>query len=66
MYWKVVHFLKDESVEAVPTSWVNGNECYWPPLNGMKLKAAISKGEDPAESWEAHKIRVIGGIYGKL
>lgn len=28
--YSVVHFFDDESVEAVPSFWVNGKSCAWP------------------------------------
>eukprot|EP00102_Acyrthosiphon_pisum_P022816 XP_016660026.1 PREDICTED: uncharacterized protein LOC107883798 [Acyrthosiphon pisum] len=28
--WVVVHFLKDDSVEAVPSTWYNNGTCAWP------------------------------------
>ncbi|CAG9763556.1 unnamed protein product [Ceutorhynchus assimilis] len=30
--WTVVHFIKDDSVEAVPSAWlINDEKCLWPP-----------------------------------
>lgn len=28
--YSVVHFIKDDSVEAVPSIWVKDNYCAWP------------------------------------
>ncbi|XP_045460417.1 uncharacterized protein LOC123686008 isoform X2 [Harmonia axyridis] len=65
--WRVVHFLKEDTVEAVPVSWLRGsNQCHWPPFNRLKLKTAINKCMPPSSNWDVHETRVIGEIYGDL
>lgn len=58
--WTVVKFLKtddnEESVEAVPTSWIVDDECLWPPLSGNNLKNAIKKHATPVSNWRAYNI----------
>ncbi|XP_076295397.1 uncharacterized protein LOC143216335 isoform X2 [Lasioglossum baleicum] len=49
--WTVVQFVDDKTVEAVPTSWLEGDKCYWPPLPQSKLSNAIKKLEPPQPSW---------------
>ncbi|VEN64244.1 unnamed protein product, partial [Callosobruchus maculatus] len=39
--WSVVSFIDDKTVEAVPSNWIKGQLCYWPPLTGEKLMNAI-------------------------
>lgn len=59
--WTVVHFIEEETVEAVPTSWVHGETCYWPPFIGSKLTHSINNCETPILStWTLHKIRELG------
>jgi hypothetical protein len=67
MSWTVVHFIEEESVEAVPTSWIHGETCYWPPFIGSKLTHCISNCEKPVlNTWTLHKIRELGNghTYG--
>lgn len=40
--WIVVHFLEDESVEAVPNFWYKNNKCVWPKKKSI-LKHCIIK-----------------------
>lgn len=44
--WTVVHFVKDDTVEAVPSAWLIDNEkCLWPPATWTteKIINAIRK-----------------------
>ena len=60
----VVDFYKEEVIDFVPWSWVNGNQCAWPAPQGkalttaqMKLKESISS--QPQEDWLWYPIKVI-------
>lgn len=66
MSWSVVHFLEDDSVEAVPELWVikESKQCYWPSMNGAKLKNLIAKCESLCSEWETFSVRIIGHAYG--
>ncbi|KAG5867947.1 hypothetical protein JTB14_020467 [Gonioctena quinquepunctata] len=65
--WRVVTFLEEDTVEAVPISWIRSpNQCLWPPFSGQKLKTAISKCMSPASDWDVHEARTIGEVYGDL
>ncbi|KAK4876448.1 hypothetical protein RN001_012870 [Aquatica leii] len=58
--WTVVQFLDDETVEAVPSPWIQGtNECHWPTLPSEKLRQAIKKWEPLNTCWATHKIRIF-------
>ncbi|KAK4875883.1 hypothetical protein RN001_012305 [Aquatica leii] len=58
--WTVVQFLDDETVEAVPSPWIQGtNECHWPTLPPEKLRQAIKKWEPLNTCWATHKIRIF-------
>ena len=61
----VVEFLDENTVEAVPTTWVNVAEqiCYWPPNNSTSLAKKCSF---PLPSWTQCKIKfAIKGAIGK-
>lgn len=66
MNWRVVHFIKENTVEAVPASWVNGgNGCFWPPYSGLKLRGLIKNCTSPAHDWDLYQYRLIGELYGR-
>ncbi|CAG9826742.1 unnamed protein product [Diabrotica balteata] len=50
--WTIVRFLKDGSVEAVPTNWLSGNTCSWPHYEANKLGKALKNGDPPLATWE--------------
>lgn len=69
MEWMVVHFVDDNVIETVPSSWVSDNICYWPPYNTLKIRQAISSCMPPVlNEWQMCKIRQLanGRKYGKL
>ena len=35
--WIIVKYLGDETVEAVPLNWVEGNSCYWPGYDANRI-----------------------------
>lgn len=45
-FWDVVHFLNDDSVEAVPHMWFKNNKCAW-PKNPKQIKKFIEKRKIP-------------------
>lgn len=66
MSWRVVHFIKENTVEAVPASWVKDiNGCFWPPYSGLKLRTVIKNCTPPAHDWDLHQSRLIGELYGR-
>ncbi|XP_074040016.1 uncharacterized protein isoform X2 [Leptinotarsa decemlineata] len=56
--WTVVGF-EDESVEAVPTSWIIGDQCYWPTQKYSSVKNMIINNENVNTCWPLHKIKVF-------
>jgi len=42
MYWNVVHFIQENSVEAVPSKWYNDKlkKCAW-PKDKSKIKLLL-------------------------
>ncbi|XP_029176577.1 uncharacterized protein LOC114944698 isoform X1 [Nylanderia fulva] len=67
MSWRVVHFIKDNTVEAGPALWVKDiNGCFWPPCSGLKLKNLIKNCVPPGHDWDLHQSRLIGELYGDL
>lgn len=64
MSWTVVKFIKDDTVEAVPTNWVVGSQCFWPQEKVLK---AIQTCQSPTDNWKKYNIARFKGItsYGK-
>ena len=48
--WTIVKFLGDGRVEVVPSSWVEGNSCYWPACDSKRMRSATKKCEARDES----------------
>lgn len=57
--WTVVQFLKDKSVEAVPSSWIIGDLCYWPTYTPDKVTKAIQKGDEVNTHWPSHPVKIF-------
>lgn len=59
-------FLNEETVEAVPTTWIEGTNCYWPTLYTQeKLLNAIKKHEDFNSCWPQFPIETFrNGTFG--
>lgn len=55
--WTVVQFEEDCSVEAVPSTWIQGHFCHWPTYSRNKLMVAIKKHEALNTCWPTYKIR---------
>uniref|UniRef100_A0A1Y1LZX5 DUF4806 domain-containing protein n=2 Tax=Photinus pyralis TaxID=7054 RepID=A0A1Y1LZX5_PHOPY len=63
--WTVVQFLDDLTVEAIPSTWIQGNECHWPSFSMEKLHNAIRKSEPLNTCWPTHKIKIFrNATYG--
>lgn len=57
--WTVVQFLDDSTVEAIPSSWIQGNNCHWPSFAKDKLFQAIRKSEPLNTCWPTHSIKIF-------
>ncbi|XP_076644982.1 uncharacterized protein LOC143354612 [Halictus rubicundus] len=57
--WTVVQFVADGSVEAVPTDWIQRNNCYWPPLQQSRVAKAVKQLEPRGESWSQHEVKIF-------
>lgn len=55
--WTVIQFEEDYSVEAVPSTWIQGQLCLWPPYSKDKLMSAIRKHASLNTCWPSYKIR---------
>ncbi|CAH0562955.1 unnamed protein product [Brassicogethes aeneus] len=53
--WTVVRFPEENTVEVVPTVWLNKGMCYWPPYTEAQLKDAIGKQESPEPEWSQYQ-----------
>jgi len=59
--WKVVHFLNDNSVEPVPSYWVNreNNRCAWPNNNHLAKKMRDSRVKPNSFDFTNYKCKVL-------
>ncbi|XP_011691888.1 PREDICTED: uncharacterized protein LOC105452470 isoform X3 [Wasmannia auropunctata] len=57
--WTVVRFIDEDTVEAVPSSWIIQNRCYWPPFKNEKIMAIIRKNEQPNTCWPSYEISIF-------
>ncbi|KAG5870244.1 hypothetical protein JTB14_026937 [Gonioctena quinquepunctata] len=54
--WTIVQFAEDLTVEAISTSWIQGECCHWPPYKQKKLSTSIKKCESLNTNWPRHNI----------
>jgi len=63
--WTVVRFIDEDTVEAVPSSWIVENRCYW-PFKNEKIMATIRKNEQPNTCWPSYEISIFrNSTFGK-
>lgn len=63
--WTVVEFIESKTVEAVPTSWIYNDLCYWPRLPRDKLISDIKNNVSPSTHWPKYQIRTFkDATYG--
>lgn len=55
--WTIVQFVEDSTVEAVPSTWIQGQTCHWPTYSREKLMTAIRKHEPLNTCWPDYQIR---------
>uniref|UniRef100_A0A1Y1KFM8 Uncharacterized protein n=3 Tax=Photinus pyralis TaxID=7054 RepID=A0A1Y1KFM8_PHOPY len=53
--WSVIKFPEEDSVCAVPTTWVQNNKCSWPPYSKPLIRQAIENREAPGEHWSVFR-----------
>lgn len=65
--WTIIQFLdEDMTIEAVPTTWLQGDLCHWPPYQSSKMSNAIRKWEALNTNWPTHKVKVFrNATFGK-
>ena len=62
--WRIVEFTGDETVSEVPSDWVEGGMCYWPPYKPSRTSVTIKDCELHEESWGKLAVYVFpGGIH---
>ncbi|CAL1678386.1 unnamed protein product [Lasius platythorax] len=54
--WTIVRFIDEDTVEAVPSTWIINKKCYWPPFQTEKIVAAIKKHAEPNTCWPSYDI----------
>lgn len=45
----IVSFPEEESVAVVPSTWVSGDNCYWPNTKNVERLVRLNKA--PLETW---------------
>jgi len=66
--YSVVHFYEDNSVEAVPSFWINkdGTYCAW-PKNKYPASKLIERKSIPNEcKFDYFKSRILKSNFGKI
>lgn len=64
--WTVVQFSTDNTVEAVPSSWIEHNKCYWPPFKYEQIITAIRKNMERNTCWPCYDIITFrNSTYGE-
>ncbi|RZF46994.1 hypothetical protein LSTR_LSTR011857 [Laodelphax striatellus] len=62
--WVVVHFIDESNVEVVPSSWVDGDSCWWPQNTASeKIKKLVEREIPPGSQtcmWRRYKARTLG------
>lgn len=55
--WAVIKFPNEkDAVAAVPTTWLRGNQCYWPSWSKERINIAIQNFTPPdVETWQIHQ-----------
>lgn len=54
--WTVVKFVSDDLIEAVPTNWLEGNICFWPRYETIKMTKAIRNCDPALPTWDKHQV----------
>lgn len=57
--WTIVIFTDENTVEVVPTNWIQNNKCYWPSLTSDKMISTIKNHDAPNDSWPSYPIRLV-------
>ncbi|XP_070379305.1 uncharacterized protein [Dermacentor albipictus] len=67
MAYAIIEFLALQEVEVVPSTWIKGNRCAWPPehIKGDKIVAMVKKAAMPDASWKCFEVSVkaLFGTY---
>lgn len=64
--YSVVHFIKDNSVEAVPSIWVKGNLGAWPNNKSLTSKYITTRRLPNEIEFKYYKIRLLCKSISKL
>lgn len=54
----VIKFIEENTVETVPTNWILGDQCYWPPYADKKILLKALKGREASVSdvWQLFNV----------
>ena len=58
--YAIVEFTLTKEVEAVPISWVSGNQCQWAPVvDRFTFEKYVKRGKSPQSNWDTFEIRIL-------
>lgn len=58
-------FIDENSVEAVPSSWIRSKHCFWPSFQRDKVIQAIRKNKEPDMDWPLYEVIIFrNSTYG--
>ncbi|KAF5272886.1 hypothetical protein FQR65_LT17297 [Abscondita terminalis] len=60
----VVHFIKENSVSAVPETWLNEGKCYWPKTS--LARPLIKQRTAPKSTWEQFDVKIFRDHRNKI
>ncbi|KAG7454090.1 hypothetical protein MATL_G00263860 [Megalops atlanticus] len=55
----IVEFTEEQSVEVVPSTWLFGNSCYWPPFKPQAAVKAAMLQSVPPPDWRRYPCKMI-------
>lgn len=63
--WTIVHFVDDDSVEVVPSYWVNGENCSWPKNNYSASKLRDNRVKPNSLEFDSYRVRILSTKISK-
>lgn len=65
MAFAIVEFINKRLVEVVPSSWINGSMCFWPPGKPERINKLVRASAKTQEDWKQHAVE-IKEVFCKL
>ncbi|KAM7288184.1 uncharacterized protein ISCGN_031873 [Ixodes scapularis] len=58
MAFAIVEFINKRLVEVVPSSWINGSMCFWPPGKPERINKLVRASAKTQEDWKQHAVEI--------